>query len=127
MNFESKLKKMFEPINAAIQADSFLDNLHQVRNRQEIRLQRLKSGIITSTFVLILGIITLLKLDDNAAGLQKYNYELFQLGMTEESQAEFNDEMAFYLVNDSDDIWSTLSFFYESDYQPIISILENKL
>ncbi len=127
MNFESKLKKMFEPINTEIQADSFLDNLHQVRNRQEIRLQRLKSGIITSTFVLILGIITLLKLDDNAAGLQKYNYELFQLGMTEESQAEFNDEMAFYLVNDSDDIWSTLSFFYESDYQPIISILENKL
>jgi len=127
MNFESKLKKIFEPVNVEIQADSFLDNLHQVRNRQEIRLQRLKSGIITSTFVLILGIITLLKLDDNAAGLQKYNYELFQLGMTEESQAEFNDEMAFYLVNDSDDIWSTLSFFYESDYQPIISILENKL
>jgi len=127
MNFESKLKKIFEPVNVEIQADSFLDNLHQVRNRQEIRLQRLKSGIITSTFVLILGIITLLKLNDNAAGLQKYNYELFQLGMTEESQAEFNDEMAFYLVNDSDDIWSTLSFFYESDYQPIISILENKL
>ncbi len=127
MNFESKLKKIFEPVNVEIQADSFLDNLHQVRNLQEIRLQRLKSGIITSTFVLILGIITLLKLDDNAAGLQKYNYELFQLGMTEESQAEFNDEMAFYLVNDSDDIWSTLSFFYESDYQPIISILENKL
>ena len=127
MNFESKLKKIFEPVNVEIQADSFLDNLHQVRNRQEIRLQRLKSGIITSTFVLILGIITLLKLDDDAAGLQKYNYELFQLGMTEESQAEFNDEMAFYLVNDSDDIWSTLSFFYESDYQSIISILENKL
>jgi len=127
MNFESKLKKIFEPVNVEIQADSFLDNLHQVRKLQEIRLQRLKSGIITSTFVLILGIITLLKLDDNAAGLQKYNYELFQLGMTEESQAEFNDEMAFYLVNDSDDIWSTLSFFYESDYQPIISILENKL
>ena len=127
MNFESKLKKIFEPVNVEIQADSFLDNLHQVRKLQEIRLQRLKSGIITSTFVLILGIITLLKLNDNAAGLQKYNYELFQLGMTEESQAEFNNEMAFYLVNDSDDIWSTLSFFYESDYQPIISILENKL
>ena len=127
MNFESQLKNMFKDADSEINAESFLDNFHQVRKRKEMQIKRIKSGILSSAFVLILSVFTVYQLDNSASVLQKYNYELSQLGITEESQNEFDEEMALYLVNDSDDIWSTISFFYESEYQPVISIVENKL
>ncbi|MFC1550489.1 hypothetical protein ACFL46_04280 [Candidatus Neomarinimicrobiota bacterium] len=127
MNFESQLKNMFSDAGSEINAESFLDNFHQMRKRKEMQIKRIKSGILSSAFVLILSVFTVYQLDNSASVLQKYNYELSQLGITEESQNEFDEEMALYLVNDSDDIWSTISFFYESEYQPVISIVENKL
>ena len=118
---------MFSDAGSEINAESFLDNFHQMRKRKEMQIKRIKSGILSSAFVLILSVFTVYQLDNSASVLQKYNYELSQLGITEESQNEFDEEMALYLVNDSDDIWSTISFFYESEYQPVISIVENKL
>jgi hypothetical protein len=127
MNFEAKLKDQFVGPDSEIDADAFIKNLHKTRIKKAAQFQRIKTGIVSSVFLIIVGLFTIFQLDENAPGIHEYQQELFQLGITEEYEEEFNNYLAYYLVDESEDIWTTLSFLYDSDYQPIISLVENKL
>jgi hypothetical protein len=127
MNFEAKLKDQFVGPDSEIDADAFVKNLHKTRIKKAAQFQRIKTGIVSSVFLIIVGLFTIFQLDENAPGNHEYQQELFQLGITEEYEEEFNNYLAYYLVDESEDIWTTLLFLYDSDYQPIISLVENKL
>jgi hypothetical protein len=125
MNIEKKIQNLFTEERADINPDSFLDRLHSTREKRNQNQQRLSYGISMSVIVLLVGVLSFTQLSNNASGIQYEEY-LISENITEEMEEEYYDELAVYLVENSDDIWSTMEFFYDTNYQ-IESNTENQL
>jgi len=71
------------------------------------------------------GALAFTQLSNNASSIQYENYIISE-NISDDMAEEYYDELAVYLVENSDDIWSTMEFFYDVNYQ-IISNTENQL
>jgi hypothetical protein len=105
MKIEKQLQNMFSDETTSPDADNFLDKLHSTRTQRARRTQRLTYSISALVVVLLVGALTLTQLNNNSFENQYYT----DIEMTD----EMFDEMMVYLVEESDDIWSTMEFFYE--------------
>ena len=125
MNIEKQIQNLFTEEHADINPDSFLDRLHNTREKRLRNQQRLSYGISMSVIVLLVGVLAFTQLSNNASSIQYEEYIISE-NFTEEMTEEYYDELAVYLVENSDDIWSTMEFFYNTNYQ-IVSNMENQL
>ena len=125
MNIEKKIQNLFTEEHADINSDSFLDRLHNTREKRIRNQQRLSYGISMSVIVLLVGVLAFTQLSNNASSIQYEDYIISE-NISDEMAEEYYDELAVYLVENSDDIWSTMEFFYDANYQ-IISNTENQL
>jgi len=125
MNIEKQIQNLFSEEHADINPDSFLDKLHNTREKRFRNQQRFVYGISMSVIVLLVGVLAFNQLSNNASSVQYEEYFISE-NITEEMAEEYYDELAVYLVENSDDIWSTMEFFYDANYQ-IISNMENQL
>jgi hypothetical protein len=105
MKIEKQLQNMFSDETTSPDADNFLDKLHSTRKKRARRTQRLTYSISALVVVLLVGALTITQLNNNSFENQYYT----DIEMTD----EMFDEMMVYLVEESDDIWSTMEFFYE--------------
>jgi len=125
MNIEKQIQNLFSKEHADINSDSFLNRLHNTRERRLRNQQRFAYGISISVIVLLVGVLAFNQLSNDASSVQYEEYFISE-NITEEMAEEYYDELAVYLVENSDDIWSTMEFFYDANYQ-IISNMENQL
>ena len=125
MNIEKKIQNLFTEEHADINPDSFLDKLHNTREKRIRNQQRLSYGISMSVIVLLVGVLAFTQLSNNASSIQYEDYIISE-NISDEMAEEYYDELAVYLLENSDDIWSTMEFFYDANYQ-IISNTENQL
>lgn len=125
MNIEKQIQNLFSDEHAVIDADNFLDRLHTTREKRIRNQQRLSYGISMSVIVVLVGVLAFTQLSNNASSIQYEEY-LISENITEEMAEEYYDELAVYLVENSDDIWSTMEFFYDANYQ-INNNMENQL
>ena len=125
MNIEKKIQNLFTEEHADINSDSFLDRLHNTREKRIRNQQRLSYGISMSVIILLVGVLAFTQLSNNASSIQYEDYIISE-NISDEMAEEYYDELAVYLVENSDDIWSTMEFFYDANYQ-IISNTENQL
>ncbi len=116
MNIEKQIQNLFSEETAEINADRFLDRLYTTREKRIRNHQRLSYGISMSVIVLLVGVLAFTQLSNNASSVQYEEY-LISENITEEMAEEYYDELAVYLVEQSDDIWSTMEFFYDTNYQ----------
>ncbi|NHZ85094.1 MAG: hypothetical protein GWP19_04340 [Planctomycetia bacterium] len=126
MNIEKQIQSLFSEEHAVIDSNSFLDRLHSTREKRIRNQQRISYGISMSVIVLLVGILAITQLDNNAFDIQ-YNQYFADAGISEEMLDEYYNDLAVYLVEESDDIWATMEFFYEANYQPMKEILETKI
>lgn len=113
MNIEKQIQSMFSDDSSTIDADNFLDKLHSKRESRIRNQQRLSYGVSSFVVVLLVGILAITQLNNNAVDIQYY----VDASITEEMMEEYYDELAVYLVEQSDDIWATMEFFYEVNNQ----------
>ena len=125
MNIEKQIQNLFSEEHAVIDPDSFLDRLHNKREKRNQNQQRFSYGISMSVIVLLVGVLAFTQLNNSASSIQYEDY-LISENISEEMAEEYYDELAVYLVENSDDIWSTMEFFYDANYQ-IVSNKENQL
>ncbi|MFC1565333.1 hypothetical protein ACFL4B_00070 [Candidatus Neomarinimicrobiota bacterium] len=125
MNIEKQIQNLFSEETTVINADHFLDRLHTTREKRIRNQHRLSYGISMSVIVLLVGILAFTQLSNNASSVQYEEY-LISENITEEMAEEYYDELAVYLVENSDDIWATMEFFYDANYQTNNEI-ENQL
>ena len=125
MKIEKQIQNLFTEEHADINLDSFLDRLHNTREKRIRNQQRLSYGISMSVIVLLVGALAFTQLSNNASSIQYENYIISE-NISDDMAEEYYDELAVYLVENSDDIWSTMEFFYDVNYQ-IISNTENQL
>lgn len=112
MNIEKQFQNLFSNDSSTIDADNFLDKLHATREKKIRNQQRFSYGISSLAVVLLVGILAITQLKNTATDIQ-YNQYYTDMDITEEMMEEYYDEMAVYLVEQSDDIWTTMEFFYE--------------
>ena len=112
MNIEKQIQNLFAEEHADINPDRFLDRLHSTRDRRVRNQQRLSYSISSFVVVLLVGLLSITQLNDNASDIQ-YNQYYADADISEEMMEEYYDEISLYLVEQSDDIWSTMEFFYD--------------
>lgn len=114
--FETKLAQSIQHHNADPNADVFIKDLHTERiHRMELR-QRFVSGIAAGILILSLGLFTASQLGSDTADLMVY--DSFEIVDEEDRiEEEFITEMAVYLVEQNDDIWETLAFFEDIEFE----------
>ncbi len=112
MNIEKQIQNLFFDDHSTIDAGNFLDKLHATRESRIRNQQRVSYGISSLVVVLLVGILAITQLDNNASDIQ-YNQYFADVNITEEMMEEYYDEIAIYLVEQSDDIWTTMEFFYD--------------
>ncbi len=118
MNIEKQIQSIFSDDSSTIDADDFLDKLHATRERRIRNQQRFSYGIFSLVVVLLVGILAITQLNNNASDIQ-YNQYFADADITEEMMEEYYDELAVYLIEQSDDIWTTMEFFYDVNNQLI--------
>ncbi len=109
MIIEKQIRNIFSDETISPDADKFLDKLHTTREQRARRTQIITYGASALVVVLLVGLIAITQLNNNGVEDQYYS----DIEMNDEMFDEYYDEMMVYLVEESDDIWSTMEFFYE--------------
>ena len=120
MNVEEQFKKLLNTSSDTIDSDVFLKNLHSERLRRTEKKLKLCNVGLSFCFVIVLGFITMNQLTnepDVYASVDLYSYQ----EMDEETEEYMND-LAFYLINTSDDIWQTIDFFETINFENVIAM-----
>ncbi len=118
MNIEKQIQNLFSEDQNHIDADNFLDKLHRTRENKIRKQQRISYGISAMAVILIIGIFTFTQLRNNASDIQ-YNQYYADAELSEEMIDEYYDDLMIYLADQSEDIWSTMEFYYEVNSENI--------
>lgn len=112
MDLEQKIQHLLNKNHAEIDADSFLTNLHKTRETRLQNRQRLTYGVSSLVVVLLVGLLSITQLNNNAIDTN-YNSYYSSGELTEEMMEEYYNDLMIYLADQSDDVWSTMEFYYE--------------
>lgn len=112
MNIEKQIQNLFSEDQNHIEADNFLDKLHRKYENKIRKQQRFTYGISAMAVILIVGIFAFTQLRNDASDVQ-YNQYYADAELSEDMIEEYYDDLMIYLADQSEDIWSTMEFYYE--------------
>lgn len=119
MNIDKQIKKIQNEDVGNIDSQSFVNNLHRKRIHNDARSAQAISGIISFCILVIFSFLTVSQL-----AYEPGSFASTDLIPYEEMDSETEDyviDLAAYLVNSSNDIWETLNFFDEINFDNIIA------
>ena len=119
MNIDKQIKKIQNEDVGNIDSQSFVNNLHRKRIHNDARSAQAISGIISFCILVIFSFLTVSQL-----AYEPGSFASTDLIPYEEMDSETEDyviDLAVYLVNSSNDIWETLNFFDEINFDNIIA------
>lgn len=119
MTFESKVMDLFADQSKILDQDAFLKSIHSAYKRSESRKKRFVSSIISSVFILMIGIMSYFNMDNSAVSSQIYGQYATDLGMSQDMQETYIEDLALYLLDDTDELWSTVMLLYESELMSV--------
>ena len=119
MNIEQQIKKIQNEDSGSIDTQSFINNLHIKRAQNNARLSHLVNGTVSLCVLALLSILTVSQL-----AYEPGTFASTDLTPLEEMDAETESyviDLATYLVDSSNDIWNTLDFFEEINFDNLIA------
>ena len=119
MNIEEQIKKMQNENIDEVDSKKFIKYLHRQRISNDARIARLINGVVSICVLAIFSILTV-----NQLAYEPEFYAVTDLKPYEEMDAETESyvfELADYLISSSDDIWETLHFFDEINFNNLIA------
>ena len=119
MNIEQQIKKIQNEDSGSIDTQSFINNLHIKRAQNNARLSHLINGTVSLCVLALLSILTVSQL-----AYEPGTFASTDLTPLEEMDAETESyvvDLATYLVDSSNDIWNTLDFFEEINFDNLIA------
>ena len=132
MNFESKIRQTISDSDRTIDKEQFINNLTEARYKQKLKRSQAISGILAICLIIIVGIASYFELDQGAI----YSGGNFYFSDSNISNSEFDeynlnndyyiDDLAIYIIEEEDDIWTAFSFLDEIEYDNFISYMEEE-
>ena len=120
MNIEKEFKNIIQSHNQKIDENNFINNLHLVRKRRYAKKIGFLNGVSAAAFLAIFGFASISQLTDDFTVYASNDLQALEV-MDAETE-EYVYEIASYLVDTSDDIWETIIFLDEIQYEPIIAM-----
>ena len=120
MNIEKEFKNIIQSHNQTIDEKNFINNLHLELKRRYAKKIGFLNGVSAAAFLAIFGFASISQLTDD---FNVYaSNDLQALEVMDAETEEYVYEIASYLVDTSDDIWETIIFLDEIQYEPIIAM-----
>ena len=120
MNIKKEFKNIVQSRVESIDEDNFINNLHLVRKRRYAKKIGFLNGVSAAAFLAIFGFASISQLTDDFTVYASNDLQALEV-MDAETEAYVYD-IASYLVDTSDDIWETIMFLDEIQYEPIIAM-----
>jgi hypothetical protein len=115
MNFEQQIKEMSSSNINLIDENIFLEKLHSERKRRVLNNNRILNGLSAGILVLFFSWASFSQLTDDPAVYVSIDLQPIEF-MDIESET-YVYELADYLLETSDDLWETLAFLDEINFE----------
>ena len=132
MNFESKIRQTISDSDRTIDKEKFINNLTEARYKQKLKRSQAISGILAICLIIIIGIASYVELDQGAMYLGG-NFYFSDSNVSNSDFDEYNlnndyyiDDLAIYIIEKEDDIWTAFSFLDEIEYDNFINYMEEE-
>ena len=119
MNVEKQIRRIQKEESSSINSQVFISNLHMKRTQNYARNTQRINGLVTFCLLTLFSFLTVSQL-----AYEPGTFALTDLTPFEEMDAETETyviELATYLVDSSKDIWNTLEFFDEINFDNLIA------
>jgi hypothetical protein len=120
MNIEKQFQGIAKSQFSVPDGDAFLEKLHGERQKRQQRKMGFIHGVTSAAIVVVLGMITLSQLTDDP--MVYASTDLIPVETMDAETEEFVYDLAVYLVDNSDDIWETLAFLDEIEFEPVVTM-----
>jgi hypothetical protein len=117
MNFEKHIKEITYSNVNSLDESIFLEKLHSKRRRRDIKKFRILNGLSAAVFVSLFGWASFSQLTDDP--MIYVSNDLKPMEIMDIETEIYIYELADYLVDTSDDIWETLAFLDEMNFETI--------
>ena len=124
MNIEKQFESIAKSQFSAPDGDAFLEKLHGERQQRQQRKMGFIHGLTSAVIVVVLGMITSSQLTDDP--MIYASTDLIPVETMDAETEEFVYDLAVYLVYNSDDIWETLTFLDEIEFEPVLTMHEEE-
>jgi len=132
MNFESKIQQTISGSDRTIDKEKFINNLTEARYKQKLKRSQAISGILAICLIIIVGIASYFELDQGAI-YSGGNFYFSDSNISNSDFDEYNlnndyyiDDLAIYIIEEEDDIWTAFSFLDEIEYDNFINYMEEE-
>jgi len=119
MNVEKQIRRIQKEESSSINSQVFISNLHMKRTQNDARNTQRINGLVTFCLLTLFSFLTVSQL-----AYEPGTFASTDLIPFEEMDAETETyviELATYLVDSSKDIWNTLEFFDEINFDNLIA------
>ena len=131
MNFESKIRQTLSNSARIIDKEQFINNLTVARYEQKLKRSQSISGILAVCLIIIIGVGSYFEL----AGGVIYSGGNFYFSDSNISNIDFDefnvnndnyfiDDLAIYIIEEEEDIWTAFTFLDEIEYDNFINYME---
>jgi len=117
MNIENRFQQISQSNFETPDSDTFIEKLHGERQKRHVKKMGIINGIRAAAFVAVFGLITTNQLTDDPAAYA--SNDLKPLEVMDSETEEYVYDLAEYLVENSDDIWETLAFLDNIEFEPV--------
>ena len=124
MNIEKQFESIAKSQFSVPDGDAFLEKLHGERQKRQQRKMGFIHGLTSAAIVVVLGMITSSQLTDDPTIYA--STDLIPVETMDAETEEFVYDLAVYLVDNSDDIWETLAFLDEIEFEPVVTMHEEE-
>ena len=119
MDVDKQIRKIQNDNVGSLNAESFIKNLHKKRNQNIMRSSQRISALGSLCVIALFGFFTVTQLANDPGSYASIDLTEYK-EMDDETESYVLD-LADYLLDSSNDIWETLAFFDEINFDNIIA------
>ncbi len=132
MNFESKIRQTISDSDKTIDKEQFINNLTEARFKHKLKRSQAFSGILAICLIIIVGLTSYFELDQGAIQSgRNYYFSDRNISYSNFDENNYNndyllDDLAIYIIEEEDDIWTAFSFLDEIEFDNFINYIEEE-
>ena len=132
MNFESKIRQIISGYDKTIDKEQFINNLTEARFKHKLKRSQAFSGILAICLIIIVGLTSYFELDQGAIQSgRNYYFSDRNISYSNFDENNYNndyllDDLAIYIIEEEDDIWTAFSFLDEIEFDNFINYIEEE-
>ena len=120
MKIETRFQEIASSTYEIPDGDRFIIKLHGERQRRHQKRVGFLNGIAAATLVVVFGFMSFSQLTDDPSIYG--SSDLYALEVMDPETEAYVYDLADYLVSSSEDIWETMSFLDEIQFEPVLEM-----